>query len=247
MDLIDKYRQLGLQPRKLNRAKIFFIEESKFPSIGDYNEYSWDEELIKDGADREIVEIIGESNLRRGDVVVFEELVGNKQIRDENTIIHGDYGKLIYDGEKLIPWTKLDDEDDYDEEDEHDDDRDVRYFIPEEFQVILEFPIQYWEYAFDEEGHVPLRLNLFDMITEEIKIPNHEHIGLKALNFNLNNEDYSIIGLEYHEGTFEDELPGINYFGIANLNTRSFQYLENIPEDIDLDKVLFVSCDKYPL
>ena len=243
MDLIDKYRQLGLQPRKSNKAKIFFIEESKFPSIGDYDEYSWDIELIKDNADREIVEIVGENNIQRGDVVVFEELVGSKQIIDENRIIYGDYGKLIYDGEKLIPWTKLCENDDKDEEDN----KDVRYFIPQEFQVILEFPIQYWEYAFDEEAHVPLRLNLFDMITEEIKIPNHEHIGLKALNFNLNNGDYSIIGLEYHEGTFEDQLPGINYFGVANLNTRSFQYLENIPEDIDLDKVLFVSCDKYPL
>lgn len=132
--LADRFRQLSRLPRQNNRAKIFFIPRGLFSIFADDEWVSLPD--IEEEHDRVLNYLRQQGDLRRGDIIIVEE-----RLDDSN---RADLGKFAFDGEKIIRWTC---------DPECSDGR----FIPEEFQVIMEFPIRYWDNAFDspDDMYVP--------------------------------------------------------------------------------------------
>lgn len=64
-------------------------------------------------------------DVQRGDIVVLEDHLDDSQLNNN--------GKMAYNGKHLISWKLYE----------------GRRFLPVEFQAIIEFPIHYWDDAFD--------------------------------------------------------------------------------------------------
>jgi len=131
---IKDYRQCYIYMTKFykpetDRAEQIEIPTSLFSVESEDNLPSEDEIVERLNQDVKIQRYLEEANVRRGDIVHLE--------------VYGDYrndGKFIYDGENLVPLNT--------EIDEYGS-------IPNEFRVIDEFPIRYWENVIEHNSIVP--------------------------------------------------------------------------------------------
>ncbi len=125
-----KMRQLAALPRRPNRAHVHLIQYDDF-----YFDYDVDElpEITSNDA---LHAFLSKPNidLKRGDFVCYDFYLG---YRNE--------GKAIYDGTKIVDLSF--DPDDYGS-------------IPEEFQVIVEFPPMYWSEVIDNNNNVPFNFKM---------------------------------------------------------------------------------------
>ncbi len=129
------------EPRIANRAFVHLIYESELPEL---RPLDWEDDLNRGDNDalfheiKRIFEIRGDE-VRRGDLIYLEQfLFENPRFLwpPHTTAYWSDRGKLIFDGLNVIPLTY--DVDRYRSQSS-------AYFIPEQFQVIMEFPIRYWQ------------------------------------------------------------------------------------------------------
>lgn len=129
------------EPRIANRAFVHLIYESELPELRALN---WEDDLNRGDNDallreiKRILEIRGDE-VRRGDLIYLEPfLFENPRYlwAPHKTAYWSDRGKLVFNGINVMSLTY--DENRYRGEGSP-------YFIPEQFQAIVEFPIRYWQ------------------------------------------------------------------------------------------------------
>ena len=129
------------EPRLTDRAYVHLIYESELPGWKDLDWVTTLHGGDNDDLRREvkrILEIRGDE-VRRGDLIYLEPFLYENPRFTEEDKIKLDEGKLIFDGLNVMPLDFI--LATYRNENQSD----RPYFIPEQFQVIVEFPIRYWQ------------------------------------------------------------------------------------------------------
>ena len=191
LTLSQRYRQEASLPRRTDKAKIYFIPSGTFPI---FQEEDWEDLPDIEQEHDKVLSYLRQQDpdIRRGDIIVIEEQL------DENN--RGDIGKFAFDDEKIISWNS-------------DPESPGARFLPEEFQVITEFPIHYWSEAFDDssEMHVPFDFRQNIAQPEIYPFPG---TSMLALSFR---DKYHILGEEYGtDGLFIEEIKNLKYFSVTN-------------------------------
>ena len=217
--LAQRFRRLSQLPRRPDRAKIHFLPRGAVPSL---SEEDWED--VAEG-NEELLAYLQQRDLRRGDIIVVEEHLEDDERRDR--------GKLAFDGEEIVSWNF---------------DEDRARFLPRQFQVVKEFPLQYWSEVFDnpDEALVPFDFSrrlegLSDLRIHTIRAPRGI---MKTIPFqDQQGQVYYILGDENNfMGDFERVLPHLDYFGVLNPRSGSYDYFsaERLPGGVDADRVLFI-------
>lgn len=126
------------EPRLTDRAYVHFIYASELPEwygrdwVTSANEGDNDD-LLRDV--NRVLKMRGD-DVQRGDLIYLEPFLYETSSMKHSLVVNSDEGKLIFDGINVMPLDYI--EDRYRGEGNP-------YFIPEQFQVITEFPIRYWE------------------------------------------------------------------------------------------------------
>lgn len=234
MALAQRYRHLATLPRRPDKAKVHFIPSGLFGIFG-YEEW----EFLNEGDYDEVLSYLRQQDpdIIRGDIIVIEEHINEDE--------RADMGKMAFDGENIINWN-LDGEM-----------PDIR-FLPTEFQVVSEFPLQYWSEVFDDptEMLVPFdfKKQMPDFRSENIASfdvqeepdggftlvaptdrPGRTERMLVIPFRDSNGTVYNILGHAYGiGGPFENEVKVLKYFGVLNPLTREHSHYHKIPYDPDL-------------
>jgi hypothetical protein len=229
--LIRRFRQIATSPRREDKAQVYMIPPGALPEREGYDPFEYDvwEDIIAE-LELNILWYCRYKGppIRRGDIIMIEA-----RLNQEGAQGGQDVGKLAFDGQHVIRWESMGD--------------DMR-FLPETFQVIGEFPLQYWSDVFDDsdEMYVPFdfeerlpNIPLTNIVTLQTKrgpmrvLPIHDQRG----------HSYYIIW--HHPGTFgdvEELFNQLRYFGTldATFSHSGYHGLNQVIQGLTLENTLVV-------
>lgn len=209
---LQKWRNLCEQPRRPDRAKCYYLNAVRLSAIDGLTKENYSEREYMD----EIYNLLVGEFVRRGDVILLEPFLGYRND-----------GKLLYDGNQIIDLGR--------EMDEYGN-------IPEDFQVIEEFPPLYWIDFIEHNEYVPFNFaeRLPDASVNTVREIN------EVLTFffrDAKNNIYAIIEDEpsdLNSEQFLNELKEATYFNIFNTKI----YTRPLPAPLNAERTL-VLLPKY--